>query len=99
MITIYERVICIARKAKIMKERQRQETVARYAQLRKRLKEMGDYEALQKLPRDASPTRLHNRCEVTGRPRGYLRTFKMSRIAFRELAYKGQIPGVRKSSW
>ncbi|WP_400163956.1 30S ribosomal protein S14 [Brevibacillus sp. TJ4] len=89
----------MARKAKIVKEKQRQETVARYAAMRKRLKEEGDYAALRKLPRDASPIRLHNRCEVTGRPRGYLRTFKMSRIAFRELAYKGQIPGIKKSSW
>lgn len=75
------------------------ELVLKYAQLWKELKEKGDYEALQKLPRDSSPTRLKNRCELTGRPRGYLRKFKMSRIAFRELAYKGQIPGVKKSSW
>lgn len=89
----------MAKKSKIAKEKQRQETVAKYAELRKELKEKGDYEALQKLPRDASPTRLRNRCEITGRPRGNLRKFKMSRIKFRELAYKGQIPGVKKSSW
>lgn len=71
----------------------------KYAELRKELKEKGEYETLRKLPRDSSPTRLKNRCELTGRPRGYLRKFKMSRIAFRELAYKGQIPGVKKSSW
>lgn len=64
-----------------------------------RINRKGDYEALRKLPRDSSPTRLKNRCEVTGRPRGYLRKFKMSRIAFREYAHKGQIPGVKKSSW
>lgn len=89
----------MAKKSKIAKEKQRQELVAKYAELRKELKEKGDYEALRKLPRDSSPTRLRNRCEVTGRPRGNLRKFKMSRIKFRELAYKGQIPGVKKSSW
>ena len=89
----------MAKKSKVAKERQRQEMVEKYAELRKELKAKGDYEALQKLPRDSSPTRLHNRCEITGRPRGYLRKFKMSRISFRELAHKGQIPGVKKSSW
>lgn len=73
--------------------------VGKYAELRRELKEKGDYEALLRLPRDSSPTRLKNRCEVTERPRGYLRKFKMSRITFREYAYKGQIPGVKKSSW
>ncbi len=71
----------------------------KYADLRQELKAKGDYEALRKLPRDSSPTRLNNRCEVTGRPKGYLRKFQMSRIAFREYAHKGQIPGVKKSSW
>ncbi|MDQ0999743.1 small subunit ribosomal protein S14 [Neobacillus niacini] len=89
----------MAKKSKVVKEKQRQEMVNKYAELRKELKAKGDYEALAKLPRDSSPTRLHNRCEVTGRPRGFLRKFKMSRIAFRELAHKGQIPGVKKSSW
>ncbi|WP_409252840.1 30S ribosomal protein S14 [Bacillus sp. SCS-153A] len=89
----------MAKKSKVAKERKRQEIVERYAELRWELKEKGDYEALKKLPRDSSPTRLKNRCEITGRPRGYLRKFKMSRIAFRELAHKGQIPGVKKSSW
>ena len=89
----------MAKRSKVAKERQRQEMVEKYAELRKELKEKSDYEGLQKLPRDSSPTRLHNRCEITGRPRGYLRKFKMSRIAFRELAHKGQIPGVKKSSW
>lgn len=70
-----------------------------YADIRKELKEKGDYVALSKLPRDSSPTRLHNRCAVTGRPRGYLRKFNMSRIIFRELAHKGQVPGVKKASW
>ena len=89
----------MAKKSKIAKEKKRQELVQQYAQIRKELKAKGDYEALRKLPRDSSPTRLTNRCEVTGRPRAYLRKFKMSRIAFREYAHKGQIPGVKKSSW
>ncbi|WP_261131865.1 30S ribosomal protein S14 [Bacillus sp. Marseille-Q3570] len=89
----------MAKKSKVAKERKRQELVEKYAEIRKKLKEEGDYEALRKLPRDSSPTRLNNRCQVTGRPRGYLRKFKMSRIALREFAYKGQIPGVKKSSW
>ncbi|MGG0588406.1 30S ribosomal protein S14 [Priestia megaterium] len=89
----------MAKKSKIAKEEKRQALVKKYAELRKQLKEQGNYDELQKLPRDSSPTRLHNRCEVTGRPRGYLRKFKLSRIAFRELAHKGQLPGVKKSSW
>ncbi|MFS0654103.1 30S ribosomal protein S14 [Bacillus sp. 179-C3.3 HS] len=89
----------MAKKSKLAKEKKRQQLVFKYAELRKRLKETGDYEALKKLPRDSSPTRLNNRCELTGRPRGYLRKFRLSRIAFRELAYKGQVPGVKKASW
>jgi len=89
----------LAKKSKIAKEKKRQALVKKYAELRKQLKDQGNYDELQKLPRDSSPTRLHNRCEVTGRPRGYLRKFKLSRIAFRELAHKGQLPGVKKSSW
>ena len=73
--------------------------VQKYAALRKELKEKGDYAALQKLPRDSSPTRLHNRCSISGRPRGYLRKFGISRIAFRDLALDGKIPGVTKASW
>jgi len=89
----------LAKKSKVVKEHKRQQMVEKYALLRQELKEKGDYEALQKLPRDSSPTRLKNRCRVTGRPRGYLRQFGMSRITFRELAYKGQVPGVKKASW
>ncbi|WP_413373377.1 30S ribosomal protein S14 [Paenibacillus taichungensis] len=89
----------MAKKSKVVREKQRQVIVAKYAEIRRELKEKGDYEALQKLPRNASPTRLKNRCELTGRPRGYLRKFKVSRIVFRELAHQGQIPGVTKSSW
>ncbi|MEK4065162.1 30S ribosomal protein S14 [Peribacillus sp. FSL R5-0717] len=89
----------MAKKSKVVKEQKRQEMVMKYAAIRAELKEKGDFEALRKLPRDSSPTRLKNRCEVTGRPRGYLRKFKMSRIAFREYAHKGQIPGMKKASW
>ncbi|AVV58457.1 30S ribosomal protein S14 [Paenibacillus glucanolyticus] len=89
----------MAKKSKVVKEMKRQQTVAKYAQKRKELKEKGDYEALQKLPRDSSATRLHNRCAISGRPRGYISKFGVSRIVFRELAHKGQIPGITKSSW
>ncbi|MBN8235611.1 30S ribosomal protein S14 [Halobacillus kuroshimensis] len=89
----------MAKASKIAKEKKRQAMVAKYADLRKELKEKGDYEALRKLPRDSSPTRLKGRCEITGRPRGYMRKFNMSRIAFRDYAHKGQIPGVKKASW
>ena len=89
----------MARKAWIERNKRKQKTVNKYAKLRQKLKEEKDYEALTLLPRDASPTRLVNRCEVTGRRRGYLRRFRMSRIAFRELASQGMLPGVTKSSW
>jgi small subunit ribosomal protein S14 len=89
----------MAKKSKVAKEKQRQEMVAKYAELRRELKEKGDYETLRKLPRDSSPTRLKSRCEISGRPRGYMRKFGMSRIKFREYAHKGQIPGVKKASW
>jgi small subunit ribosomal protein S14 len=94
-----ERMRAVAKKSKVAKEKKRQALVEKYRELRIELKEKGDFEALRKLPRDSSPTRLKNRCEVTGRPRGYLRKFKLSRIAFREYAHKGQIPGVKKASW
>ena len=89
----------MAKKSKVVKEKKRQQMVEKYAAIRIELKAKGDYEALRKLPRDSSPTRLKNRCEITGRPRGYMRKFNMSRIAFREYAHKGQIPGVKKASW
>ncbi|WP_125772049.1 30S ribosomal protein S14 [Companilactobacillus furfuricola] len=89
----------MARKAKIEREKRLQQTVAKYASLRQKLKDEGDYEALSKLPRDASPTRLHSRDKIDGRPHAYLRKFGMSRINFRNLAHQGQIPGVRKASW
>lgn len=81
------------------RELKRQKLVAKYAALRKELKEKGDYAGLQKLPRNSAPTRLHNRCNITGRPRAYIRKFGISRIAFRELALEGKIPGVVKASW
>ncbi|MBU5344669.1 30S ribosomal protein S14 [Paenibacillus lautus] len=89
----------MAKKSKVVKELKRQRLVAKYAEKRTELIEKGDYEALQKLPRDSSATRLHNRCAVSGRPRGYISKFGVSRIVFRELAHKGQIPGLKKSSW
>lgn len=89
----------MTKKSKVVKELKRQQLVTKYADKRTELIEMGDYEALQKLPRDSSATRLHNRCAVSGRPRGYISKFGVSRIVFRELAHKGQIPGVKKSSW
>lgn len=89
----------MAKKSKVVKELKRQQMVTKYADKRRELKAQGNYEALQKLPRDSSPTRQKNRCAVSGRPRGYLNKFKVSRIVFRELALKGQIPGVTKSSW
>ena len=73
--------------------------VEKYAEKRKALKEAGDFEGLQKLPKNASPVRLHNRCKLTGRPRGYMRTFGLSRVTCREMANAGLIPGVKKASW
>ncbi len=81
------------------RERKREALVAKYAAKREALKEAGDYEGLQKLPKNASPVRLHNRCKLTGRPRGYMRQFGISRVTFREMALNGMIPGVKKSSW
>jgi small subunit ribosomal protein S14 len=80
-------------------EVKRAKTVAKSAEKRKALKEAGDYDALQKLPRNASPIRMHNRCKLTGRPKGYMRQFGLSRVTFREMANKGLIPGVTKASW
>ena len=81
------------------RQAKRERLVAKYAAKWKELKEKQDSEGLQKLPRNSSPTRLHNRCNVTGRPRAYMRKFGISRIAFRELALEGKIPGVTKASW
>ncbi|MEI6820630.1 MAG: 30S ribosomal protein S14 [Bacteroidota bacterium] len=81
------------------REVKRQKLVDKYATKRALLKEAGDYVGLQKLPKNASPVRLHNRCKLTGRPKGYMRQFGVSRINFREMALAGLIPGVRKASW
>ena len=81
------------------RERKREKMVAKYAAKRAALLEARDYEGLQKLPKNASPVRLHNRCKLTGRPKGYMRQFGVSRINFREMALAGLIPGVKKASW
>ncbi|MES2458364.1 MAG: 30S ribosomal protein S14 [Pedobacter sp.] len=81
------------------REVKRQKLVAKYADKRAELKAAGDYEGLDKLPKNSSAVRLHNRCKLTGRPRGYMRTFGISRVTFREMALAGKIPGVRKASW
>ena len=81
------------------RERKREATVAKYAVKRAALKAAGDYVGLDKLPKNAYPVRLHNRCKLTGRPRGYMRKFGISRVTFREMASNGLIPGVTKSSW
>jgi small subunit ribosomal protein S14 len=89
----------MARKSIIAREHKRERLVAKYAGLRKKLKEDGDYDALDKLPRNASPVRLHNRCKLTGRPKGYMRKFGICRVKFRQMALDGKIPGITKSSW
>ena len=81
------------------RELKRIRAVEKYAEKRKELKEAGDYDALQKLPRNANPCRVRNRCKLTGRPRGYIRQFGLSRITFREMASDGKIPGITKASW
>ena len=81
------------------RERKRAKMVAKYAEKRAALKAAGDYEGLQKLPKNSSPVRLHNRCKLSGRPKGSMRQFGISRIDFREMALKGLIPGVKKASW
>ncbi|MBO3700080.1 30S ribosomal protein S14 [Roseivirga sp. E12] len=89
----------MARAAVKARERKRERLVAKYAAKRARLKAEGDYVGLDKLPRNASPVRLHNRCKLTGRPKGYMRKFGISRVTFREMASAGKIPGVTKASW
>jgi len=89
----------MARKALIARERKREKMVAKYAELREQLKKEGKWEELDKLPRNSSAVRLHNRCRLTGRPKGYMRMFGISRVAFRKMALNGKIPGVTKASW
>ena len=89
----------MARKSIIARQRKRERLVEKYADLRKQLKAEGDYQALDLLPRESSKVRLRNRCNITGRGKGYMRMFGISRIKFRELASNGKIPGVTKASW
>ena len=89
----------MAKESMKAREVKRKKVVAKYAEKRKALKEAGDYDALQKLPKNASPIRVHNRCKLTGRPKGYMRQFGISRVTFREMENQGLIPGVRKASW
>ncbi len=89
----------MAREAVKARERKREKTVAKYAAKRAELKAKGDYVALDKLPKNASPVRLHNRCKLTGRPKGYMRKFGINRVTFREMASAGKIPGITKASW
>ncbi|WP_373552940.1 30S ribosomal protein S14 [Haliscomenobacter sp.] len=89
----------MAKKSIIAREVKRAKLVAKYADLRKRLKEEGNWEELDKLPRNSNPIRMHNRCQLTGRPKGYMRQFGLCRNKFREMALYGKIPGITKSSW
>lgn len=89
----------MAKESMKAREVKRRDLVERYAEKRAALKAAGDYEGLQKLPRNSSKVRMHNRCNMSGRPKGYMRQFGISRINFREMALKGLIPGVRKASW
>jgi|TARA_R110001583_G_scaffold15005_5_gene62207 small subunit ribosomal protein S14 len=89
----------MAKESMKAREVKRQKLVEKYAAKRAKLKEEGDYIGLSRLPKNSSPVRLHNRCKLTGRPKGYMRQFGLSRITFREMASAGLIPGVRKASW
>ncbi|GMT45966.1 MAG: 30S ribosomal protein S14 [bacterium] len=89
----------MAKESMKARERKRQKMVEKYAKKRAALKAAGDFVGLQKLPRNASPVRLHNRCQLSGRPKGYMRQFGISRIEFREMALSGLIPGIKKASW
>ncbi len=89
----------MAKESMKARERKRERLVEVYAEKRAALKAAGDWEALQKLPKNSSKVRLHNRCKLTGRPRGYMRQFGISRVTFREMASAGLIPGITKASW
>jgi len=89
----------MAKESMKAREVKRQKLVSKYSEKRAALKQVGDYIGLQKLPKNASPVRLHNRCKITGRPKGYMRIFGVSRVMFREMANNGLIPGIKKSSW
>jgi len=89
----------MARKGIIAREAKRERLVAKYADLRAKLKAEGDWEALDKLPKNSCKVRLHNRCKLTGRPKGYMRRFGINRVTFRKMALSGKLPGVTKASW
>ncbi len=89
----------MAKESMKARERKRAKMVANFAEKRAALKEAGDYQALARLPKNGSAVRMHNRCSITGRPKGYMRDFGISRIQFREMANNGLIPGVKKTSW
>ncbi len=89
----------MAKESMKARERKREAMVKKYAEKRAALKEAGDWDALQKLPKNSSKVRVHNRCSLTGRPRGYMRQFGISRVTFREMALAGKIPGIKKASW
>ena len=89
----------MAKESMKAREVKRQKLVEKYAEKRAKLKAEGDYVGLSRLPRNSNPIRLHNRCKLTGRPKGYMRQFGISRITFREMASQGLIPGIKKSSW
>ena len=89
----------MAKKSIIARQRKRQKPETKYAALRKQLKEEGRWDELDKLPRNSSAVRLHNRCQLTGRPKGYMRKFKINRVTFRKMANEGLIPGITKASW
>lgn len=89
----------MAKKGIIARERKREKLVAKYADLRAKLKEDGNWEELDKLPKNSSAVRLHNRCKLTGRPKGYMRRFGINRVTFRQMALAGKLPGVTKASW
>ena len=89
----------MAKKSMIARDVKRQKMIAKYAEKRAKFIEEGNYDLLQTLPRNSSPIRYHNRCKLTGRPKGYMRQFGISRIQFREMASNGLIPGIKKASW
>lgn len=89
----------MAKESMKARERKREAMVEKFAEKRAELKAAGDWDALQKLPKNSSKVRLHNRCKLTGRPRGYMRQFGISRVTFREMASAGLIPGIKKASW
>jgi small subunit ribosomal protein S14 len=89
----------MAKKSVVARGKKRERMVAKYAERRAQLKAEGRYDELDKLPRNASPVRLHNRCQLTGRPKGYMRRFGLCRVIFRKMALEGKIPGITKASW